>query len=271
MKLNLANINFEPEEENIVNGLDLNNINFEPSEEELSQSNVIDFQSGEPVSLDNLVPKRVSTKGEIKPIRESLVSTVKAMFKVTGVIAGSLAATPGAGVEAITKLLPRIQTDPDKPWYKFKSGSLTEAQQILDKRLGAFSSLITTPEEVKALEYISYAMKPIEMSGEGLRLIASGVNDLLKSENMSPEEDPIPILEPFFQSIGEISAIYGSIKLPKIINDLLGSPSWRLGDIPKNRSLMIQDLQTTLKNNPNITEGELLRKYSNPQWREEAL
>jgi hypothetical protein len=147
-----------------------------------------------------------------------IIDTIKAIPPVVTAVAGPMAAMPGAGIEAAARLLPRISADPDK---LIDLGSLEEAQAVLDKRLGAFSEFITTPEQIQAVENIGLASKPFEMAGEGWRLIGAGINEALKAPNVDPNIDPIPILEPFLASLGEVSAVMG---LPEILKKLKAMP-----------------------------------------------
>jgi len=176
--------------------------------------------------------------------------------RVLGTIAGSMAATPGAGVEAATKLIPRISTDPNAPWYKLESGSLKEAQQTLDKRMGAMN-FIKTPEDAQGLEALNKVMSYIpEKAGKGLGMVGQIINNALKDPNMPQDEDPIPILEPFLSSIGEVSAIFG---LFGIFDEIKNSSAYRRLTIPERR-IIIKDFADTMKKNPNMSEADLLRK-----------
>jgi len=184
--------------------------------------------------------------GPKESILNPIVDTIKAIPPVVTAVAGPMAAMPGAGIEAAARLLPRISADPDK---LIDLGSLEEAQSVLDKRLGAFSEFITTPEQVQAVENIGLASKPFEMAGEGWRLIGAGINEALKAPNVDPNIDPIPILEPFLASLGEISAVMG---LPEILKKLKAMP-------PEQRALVTKEIADTVSSE-GLTEAQLLRK-----------
>jgi len=176
--------------------------------------------------------------------------------RVLGTIAGSMAVTPGAGVEAATKLIPRISTDPNAPWYKLEPGSLKEAQQTLDKRMSAMN-FIKTPEDAQGLEALNKVMSYIpEKAGKGLGMVGQIINNALKDPNMPQDEDPIPVLEPFLSSIGEVSATFG---LFGIFDEIKNSTAYRQLTIPERR-IIIKDFADTMKKNPNMSEGDLLRK-----------
>lgn len=181
-----------------------------------------------------------------RKIPDPILETVKAIPPVVTAVAGPMAAMPGAGIEAAAQLLPRISADPDK---LIDLGSLEDAQAVLDKRLGAFSEFITTPEQAQAVENIGLASKPFEMAGEGWRLIGAGINNVLKDPNVDPNIDPIPILEPFLASLGEISAVMG---LPEILKKLKAMP-------PEQRALVTKEIADTVASE-GLTEAELLRK-----------
>ncbi|MCK4240827.1 MAG: hypothetical protein KAX30_04330 [Candidatus Atribacteria bacterium] len=108
-------------------------------------------------------------------------AVIKAGIKVPLAVAGQMAAYPGAGIEALGRLI--------------KTRSLKEATKGLEKRLGVFpETLITTPEEVESMELIEkYGMWPIRMAGKGWELIG--------------KETGIPYAEPIGATIGEAAAM----------------------------------------------------------------
>ena len=63
---------------------------------------------------------------------------------------------------------------------------------------------------------------------------------------------------------------YGIGKVPEVPRIIKESVPWRKMTI-KERGLALQSLDNTIQNNPNISEGEILRRWNNPQWRKEAL
>jgi hypothetical protein len=54
------------------------------------------------------------------------------------------------------------------------------------------------------------------------------------------------------------------------IKEIKNSTTWRSYTV-KERGLIVQSLADTINKNPKMTEAEILRKWDNPQWREEAL
>jgi len=234
--------------------LNFNKIDFEDFDKP-QVANWIDFEgTGEIVLPEE--PKKVAKPGVFK---DFIAPTAKAIPRVTGVIAGSLALLPGAGIRAAIELLPKISQDPDK---LFEAGSLSKAGEIFEQIMSVPGKLIKTEEEAKAIRNIGYVMKPIEMSGEGWRLIGEAANKGLKKLGLDDT-----YIEPLFDSYGEAAAIFA---LPGVIKRIGNSTTFRRMTIPE-RGLVIQSLAKTVKNNPNMTEGQILRKYDNPAWRTEAL
>lgn len=60
---------------------------------------------------------------------------------------------------------------------------------------------------------------------------------------------------------------YGIAEVPKVIKD---STAWRKMTI-KERGLALQSFDQAIKKNPDITEGEILRKWNSASWREDAV
>jgi hypothetical protein len=220
-------------------------------------------------------------EGFIKP-------TLKAIPRVYAAITGTLALLPEAGIEALGKFLPdedidayrekyktprgmldAINKGEFKPIYK-KGGTLADAEKALEERLRPYAELIKTPEEAQAMENIGLASKPFEMAGEGWGMIGQAINDALKDPNMPPDEDPIAILEPFLATMGEASAVFGVSGVKGVFEKVKNSNTYRQLTIPERR-LVVQDLAETMQKNPQMTEGEILRKYDNPTWKAEAL
>uniref|UniRef100_A0A6M3KFH7 Uncharacterized protein n=1 Tax=viral metagenome TaxID=1070528 RepID=A0A6M3KFH7_9ZZZZ len=63
---------------------------------------------------------------------------------------------------------------------------------------------------------------------------------------------------------------YGIGKTTDLIKEMRKTKAW-IKSGPKERGLMIQSLEETLAKNPNITEGEILKRWNNPLWRKQAL
>ena len=216
----------------------------------------INFESDEPIkfSLDEGESQQESIyEGFIKP-------TFKSVGKVGAALGTSLALLPGAGVAGGLKLLPKISTDPDKfmEW-----GSLDEAMKTYNQVMSIPSEFLTTPEDRKAMENISLAMKPFEMAGEGWRLIGHAINEGLRDLGLPADT----YLEPLLATYGEAAALFA---MPEVVKKVGNSTWYRMRTIPE-RGLVVQSLAETLEKNPKMTEGELLRTYDNPAWRDEAL
>jgi len=185
--------------------------------------------------------------------------TLKAIGKVTAAVGGSLLTFPVAGIAGLAGLIPTISTDPNK---LIQPGSLDSAMDIFSKVMSIPSKLITTPEEAEAVENLMLVMKPIQMAGEGWRLIGNRINAGLEELGLEPT-----FLEPLLATYGEASAIFA---LPRVIKGLRESTTFRNLTI-KERALVVQSLAETMQKNPNMTEGQLIRMYDNPVWRKEAL
>uniref|UniRef100_A0A6M3J2B6 Putative methyltransferase n=1 Tax=viral metagenome TaxID=1070528 RepID=A0A6M3J2B6_9ZZZZ len=63
---------------------------------------------------------------------------------------------------------------------------------------------------------------------------------------------------------------YGIGKLSEVPVKIKDSTTWRRMTIPE-RGLVLQSFDDAIKNNPNITEAQILRQWNNPTWRKEAL
>ena len=101
-----------------------------------------------------------------------------------------------------------------------------------------------------------------------------------------------PYARPFFRSVArgmitgallgegekdktlETAALFGIFEglphlteIPKLVQD----STWYRQRTIKERGLVIQSLDDAIAANPDMTEGQLLRKYNNPEWRKQAL
>jgi len=68
------------------------------------------------------------------------------------------------------------------------------------------------------------------------------------------------VFEPLAYSIGRAS------RVPEVIKN---SDAWRRMTV-KERGLILQSFDEAIRKNPNITEGEILRRWNSASWREEA-
>jgi len=259
--------------------LNFDNIDFEASPLMKGISPSIDFENYSPIEWPEPEKKIPSTAKEYQRIldagedvfsetykppqktpEEELISgTIQAVPKVIGAIGGSLALLPGAGIRAAIELLPKISTDPDK---YIEPGSISKAADIFKEIMSVPGKVVTTEEEAKAIGNIGLAMRPIEMSGEGWRLIGEAANKGLKELGF---EDTY--IEPLLATYGEAAAVFA---LPEVVKIIKNSTTFRKITIPERR-LIVQSLADTIKKNPNMTEGEILRTFDNPEWKTEAL
>ena len=216
----------------------------------------IDFESGDvPV-----IPEYIEEQGP--EVYDDLIKpTAKAMVKVPAAFLASMALLPGAGIRAGIELIPTINPDPTSEDF-FKYGTIENAMKVYDQIMKVPSELITTTEEAKAIENISKVFKPIEMAGEGWRLIGEKIEQGLKELDL-----PSGYIEPLLATMGEAAAVFAS---GEVVGKLKSS-NWYRSLAVKERGLVVQSLAETMKRNPEMTEGQLLRAYDNPTWRAEAL
>ena len=197
-----------------------------------------------------------------EPESDSLtMSTLKALVKVPTSIAASMALFPGAGIAGMIEMIPRINPNPEGPLFD-KSTGLDGAMKVYNEIMSVPSKLITTPAEAKAVENLMLVMKPIEMSGEGWKLIGREINNSLVELGLAPT-----LLEPLLATYGEAAAIFAIPGMTKKV----GNSNWFRRLTIKERGLVVQSLAETQAKNPKMTEGQLLRAYDNPLWRKEAL
>jgi hypothetical protein len=194
-------------------------------------------------------------------VKEVGTESAKAIPRVLGAVAGQIALAPGAGIRSAIELLPQISTDPSGPL--FKSGDVSNAARIFEEIMSVPGKLIATEEQAKAVENLGYAAKPFQMAGEGWRLIGEQANEGLKSLGFADT-----YIEPLLATYGEAAAIFG---LPGLVKRINSSNTWRQFSV-KERGLVVQSLTDAVKNNPNMTEGELIRKYDSidKQWFKES-
>ena len=214
----------------------------------------IDFESDKPIIPLYEPEDEGIYEGLIKP-------TAKALIKVPTSVALSMTLLPGAGIASLIELTHVVSPDPDRmfvPWDELWGDAVNTYKQVMSIP----SAFITTPAERKAIENISSVMKPIEMAGEGWGLIGKAINDGLVQLGLEPT-----YLEPLLATYGEAAAIFA---IPRVIKHLKNSTTFRMLSI-KERGLVVQSLTETMKKNPGMTEGQLLRTYNNPQWMAEAL
>lgn len=214
----------------------------------------IDFRSNDPDSfiteqepVQEPVVKQDNYHDRAVDVYEGLIEpTAKAMVKVPAAIASSLALLPGAGIAAGIKLLPKISMDRDKTW---ESGSLDDAMDTFKQVMSVPEKFITTEAERQALGAINLAMRPIEMAGEGWKLIGEGIETGLKELGM-----PVGYIEPLLATMGEAAAIFA---MPEIIGGLKGSSTFNKLNV-KGKELVIGELAKM--NKAGMSKGQILRE-----------
>ncbi|HUU49769.1 MAG TPA: hypothetical protein VMW81_02270, partial [Nitrospinota bacterium] len=225
----------------------------------------IDFEGDGPVSFRPHA--KAEAEGFVKP-------ALKATGRVLGAGLGSMILAPVAGIISAIRLgVPSAEMEqplafgipsfnksgskvPSKP--KWTPGGLKEANKTLEEIMSVPGKLIVTEEEVKSLEYIN---KPFELAGTAGEYAGKKANEGLKELGF---EDTY--LEPLFATYGEAALIFG---LPGVIKKIKASNAYRMMTI-KERGLVIQSLADTVKKNPNMTEGQIIRKFNNKTWRDET-
>jgi len=196
-------------------------------------------------------------------VKDFIKPTLEAVPRVAGAVAGSLALLPGAGIAALSKLLPRPSKEKsDTLSQTFEFGSLKEAGETFDQIMGVPGKLIKTPEQAEAVETIGLVTKPFEMAGEGWRLIGEQAEKGLKELGFENTH-----IEPILATMGEAAAIFA---VPGVLKGIKESTTFRNMTIPE-RGVVIQSLSETMAKNPGMTEGQILRKFNNPTWQAEAF
>jgi len=131
----------------------------------------------------------------------------KQALKTAGVIGGSMALMPGAGIAGVLELLPRVSTDPEKPLIE--SGSLQKAGDVIREVMETPGKLlIKTPEEAETVEKVGGVLSwPFEKSAEGLALIGEHGLQPLAKKIIGQE---IPYLDPVLRTTGEAALAFGA-------------------------------------------------------------
>lgn len=162
------------------------------------------------------------------PEKSIFASTLDALWRVPAAVGGSLAILPGAGVAAGIEAIPKLSTDPELEWESYTEDSafwnLPATEEVLRRKkqfapssgfegakktfeevMSVPMSLIQTKEEAEAVDNLMLAMKPIEMSGEGWRLIGEGIESELKELGLDAS-----YIEPILATMGESAAIFAT-------------------------------------------------------------
>ncbi len=207
----------------------------------------------EPLASEPLIDEE-ATLAEPGPsvVKDLILPTLKGAAKVSVSTLMSIGLAPGAAIRAAIELIPTVTTP----------GSLDRAEETFKEIMAAPQKLITTPEEQQAMENVGKAFIPFEMAGEGWRQIGEAANEGLIALGFEST-----YIEPLLATYGEAAAVFG---LPGVIRGVQNSTSFRKLTI-RERGLVIQSLADTVKRNPNMTEGQILKEFKNPNWRREAL
>lgn len=133
-------------------------------------------------------------------------------LKTLGVLGWSMAAMPGAGIEAAGHLLPTISTDPGK---LIDPGSFAKAEEVLERRLAVPGETIPmSPEEREAAEKTGEIVGwPFEKAGSGIGALIewATTQDLEKAADVATGESPgSNILIPIGKTLGEAAAMIGA-------------------------------------------------------------
>jgi hypothetical protein len=122
------------------------------------------------------------------PLLNAIIGTVKAVPRVLGTAAGSMAMMPGAGLAGLIELI--------------NSGDLNKANSAINGAMD-LTNFINTPEQAQSLEYLNLPMKPIQMAGQGWGEIGKATG--------------IPYMEPALGSLGEAITMLSLPGAPKAI------------------------------------------------------
>jgi hypothetical protein len=211
--------------------------------------------------------------GELQGIDEPAVREAK------GAMTSGIVAPPIAGLGAIVSPIVKAMTVPPpealtqqdvpiipsegKPFEEILQGLTYEPKTPLGQTVARDTG-----------ELLDILFKPVKMAGEGWGMI--GATPLTPPPEALTRQDveaaPVPFLEPTLASMGEASAIFSAGGIGKIPGRLYRSvtdSAWYRGMTIPERGLVVSSLEDMI--GKGYSEGELLRKWNNPQWREEAL
>lgn len=193
------------------------------------------------------------------------ISDYETKARAKGAIASGLLAAPVAGIAGLGRLLldPHGEFDVSKAAETFKKVASGPARLFLK-----------TPAQVEAAEKM---MKPLDVIDKASTFIAgafyeagfekTGTPDFIGSMIDESMEGPNPNLAASIATGIQTAIIFGG---PKLTGNLLKSTWFRKLNI-KQKGLVLQSLEDTIAKNPKMTEGDILRKWNNPKWYEEAL
>lgn len=174
-------------------------------------------------------------EGFVKP-------TVKAIPKVVGATAGSLAAMPVAGLAGLAKTITSGVDEGGKTYEAVASIPI----QLLD-----------TPEEQQGMANISLAMKPFQMAGEGWGQIGRAITE--GAPNALP-------LEPILGTMGEAAAMFG---LPAGAGKVKARTLADIKSLDQLRDLLVEAKQPTVPVTRNPMGPDAPSSPWNPQLAEQ--
>lgn len=198
--------------------------------------------------FDTLEPEQEGFIGGV------VVPTLKAIPKVAVHTAASMAQMPISGLAAGAKLI--------------KTGSLTEANKVLEENQQAINdTYLTTPEEQKASENINLVMKPFEWAAQGGAYVGRKADEGLQKLGLEQT-----YLEPVMASIAEAALMFGAPGIPKAVRDIKSSTAYRRMTI-KERGLvdqMIDGVSADIASGA-LDAAQIRELWKNPANREALL
>ena len=190
-------------------------------------------------------------------------------------VAGSLAAMPVGGVVALRDIANK---------------GVVQANKDLQTITSIPGKILQSPEEEQVASTANVVTVPFTMAGKGLagamelrNLVKEAVHTAINKRQKVAEEDidrafaeATKVIEgksggssvsvPIAGTIGEAAAVFGLPGVPKSVKSRL-APIWYRMTVPE-RQLAILTLDDMLKTG--MSEGEILRKFQNPNWFAEA-
>jgi hypothetical protein len=144
------------------------------------------------------------------------------------------------------------------------TGDLDKTKAMMDEINAQPGKFIKTPEQQRVVENISQALMYLPEKGkEVMGKIAEA-----ELQRLSPEDQKrLGAVKPIMETAGEFGVLAAFPMLKKAV----GKSTWYRMLSNEERGLVIQSLDDVLRNNPNMTEGEILRKWDNPNFKREAL
>ena len=172
---------------------------------------------------------------------------------VTGI--GNMALAPGA---ALVSLLQGISQESTKPKPSLAGAFDEVSKQFTDTMSFIPQNLIKSERDKRALNILSYAMKPFEMAGQGWGEIGKLTG--------------IPYAEPILGTMGEAAAVFGLPGIPKAIKNIKGSNWYRMATISERAVIdnFVDTLAADIESG-NLTGAQIREAFKNPANREALL